>query len=551
MRSIKWLSGPERGKEYLLPEGLIVFGRGSDCQIVVLSDGVSKKHAQITVDSQGRLRISDLNSSNGVFLNGKRIREAGLKDGDRVALYNAVFEVQTKSGAAVAANPLAAAWAGAASAMRSAEGQSAAAPASAPLSKGAAAPHGEEIGRKAEKAYQSFQAFKDSYLHQTVLPGLYKLAEWTQFKTVVAGLILVFGLAVVALSSVPMNLILKSSLETESRNHAESIAKTLAQSNRKPLKEGLTAGLNVDFARRRPGVKKALIINALNGRIMAPAESAHVWPREPFIHRARKTDQNSVERTDGSTVAAAVPIKFYNPQTGRHEPSAFSVVFYDMGALSKAGKKAVLSLVFQNLFIAAVLGFFLYFFLVHLIHFPVRDITYQLNQALKGESGGGGGASSVSTKYQSEEFQYLCESLNSALNQLTQSKAEAKAKAEGGDGGASGGRQNEMANIPEVIGFPALSLDLADNTFAGLNSGFQEQFGMEEILHQPLDGIDDGDFRDGVQEILEKGLENPEDISFGEIQIKDANWQTACQFVKGGDQQPAFAVITFATPPES
>ena len=544
MRSIKWLSGPERGKEYLLPEGLIVFGRGSDCQIVVLSDGVSKKHAQITVDSKGRLRISDLKSSNGVFLNGKRIREARLKEGDRVALYNAVFEVQKKTAGAVSRHQY-----GAFSPPLAGGG----APSGAvPLAEGAPAAEGEEIGRKAEKAYQSFQSFKDSYLHQTVLPGIYKLAEVTDFKTVVALFILVFGLALVALSAVPMNLILKSSLETESKNHAESIAKTLAQANRKSLKEGFTAGLNVDFARRRPGVKKALIINAVNGRVMAPAESAHIFPREPFIHRARKTDQISVERTGASTVAAAAPIKFYNPQTGGHEPSAFSIVFYDMGALSKAGKKAVLSLVFQNFFIAAVLGFLLYFFLVHLIHFPVRDITLQLNQALKGDSGPGssGAVSSVSTKYQSEEFQYLCESLNSALNQLAQSKAEA-AKTEKSGASSSGGRQNEMANLPEVIGYPALSLDLADNTFAGLNSGFQEQFGMEEILHQPLDGIDDGDFRDGVQEILEKGLENPEDISFGEMQIKDVNWQTACQFVKGGDQQPAFAVITFVAPPDS
>ena len=523
MWSVKFLSGPERGKEYLLPNGLIVLGRDKECQILILSEGVSKKHAQITVDDQGKLVITDLNSSNGVFLNGKQIHEKELKEGDRVGLYDVIFEVQKKNQKKYTA-------------LAKANHQN------YPTNQlGAFNPEmdfqqAEKDG--VQKTYKSFQKFMENYLHKVILPGVYKLAEWMDFKIVIAAFILIFVVTLTALSSVPLTQILKSSVEQESKNHAESIAKILAQINKKPLKDGLSAALNVNFALRRPGVKKALIINAVNGRIMAPAESAHLFPKESFIHRARKMDRSSVEKLDDSTIGAAVPISFYNAQTGDQTPTAYSVVIYDMGAFTVENKE-IISLVFQNLFIAAILGLLLFFFLIHLIHFPIRSINHQLNQSLKGEIDS---SSPVSTNYQSEEFNDLCQSINSVLNQMSLSKSANKERV--GEQGIDMHRQNEMTNIVEIIGFPALSINLIDNTFAGLNSSFQEQFGMEEILHQPLDSIADSDFKDTLKGLLEQAQMNPEDISFGEIHLKEMELQTTCQFVRGADK-PVFAIITF------
>ena len=520
MWSLKFLSGSERGKEYLLPKGLIVLGRDKGCQILIFSEGVSKKHAQITVSE--KLIITDLNSSNGVFVNGKKVHEKELREGDRAALYNVVFEIQKKSKKKYAALVQ-------------------------------DKPQNHEVNRhntfletelqegqkdEAQKVYESFQRSIHHYLHQVILPGVYKLAEWMDFKIAVALLILAFALSLTALSVFPLTQILKSSVEQESKNHAESIAKTLAQLNKKPLKDGLIAALNVSFALRRPGVKQALIINAVNGRVMAPAESAHLFPKEPFIHRARKMDRNSVEKLDRSRIGAAVPISFYNAQTGEQAATAYAVVIYDMGAFA-TGTGEVASLIFQNLFIAAVLGLLLFFFLIHLIHFPIRRINQQLNQALKEDKDS---SPPVSINYQSEEWNDLCQSINSALNQMSLNKSANQERAEGQ--GIDMHRQNEMTNIVEVIGFPALSISLIDNTFAGINASFQEQFGMEEILHQPLESLADSHFRDALKEILEQAQGNLEDISFGEIQLKETALQTTCQFVRGADK-PSFAIITF------
>jgi pSer/pThr/pTyr-binding forkhead associated (FHA) protein len=58
-------------------EAGVTIGRGPGADIVLGSDTVSKVHARLTYDRKAqRLRITDLNSSNGTYLDGVRIREA-------------------------------------------------------------------------------------------------------------------------------------------------------------------------------------------------------------------------------------------------------------------------------------------------------------------------------------------------------------------------------------------------------------------------------------------------------------------------------------------
>lgn len=520
MWSIKFLSGPEKGKEYLLPKGLIVLGRGSSCQIPLSVGGISKKHAQITVDENGLL-LKDLNSRNGVFLNGAQIQEESLKEGDRVGLYNIIFEIRKKTQKKPFNLP------------HQIQNQFISQQTDNDLS--------QESEADPNKLFSSLQKTIKAYLNRVVLPGVYKLAEWMDFRWVVGLFILSFVIVVTLLSSFPLISILKSSIEQESKNHAESIAKTLVRLNRKNFEKGFHTSLNVDFARSRPGVKKAFIINAVNGRILAPAESAELFPKEPFIHQARKLDRSSVKKLDSSTVGAVVPMSFYNPQTGEQAPAAYAVVLYDMGALS-VGSSKTLSLLFQNLFIASVLGFFVFFFLVNLIHFPLHSINSQLSHSLKDDA-----APAVSMNYQSEILSELCHNINSALNRISINQNSQNNES---GGGIEQHRQNEMTNIVEVIGFPALSVNLTDNTIASLNSSFKDQLGLEEILYQPLDSLTDSAFRENLTGLISQGQMNPEDISFGEVSLKGMELQTTCQFIRGLDK-PAYAIITFISNEET
>lgn len=58
--------------EYAFDTGRLVAGRSRECDIVLPSENVSRRHAKVFTDS-GQLYIEDLGSSNGIYVNGNRI----------------------------------------------------------------------------------------------------------------------------------------------------------------------------------------------------------------------------------------------------------------------------------------------------------------------------------------------------------------------------------------------------------------------------------------------------------------------------------------------
>jgi len=62
----------------------LVIGRGSDAQLVLSDPEVSRRHARLETQN-GTVFVRDLGSSNGTFLNGRRLSSAiELREGDEV-----------------------------------------------------------------------------------------------------------------------------------------------------------------------------------------------------------------------------------------------------------------------------------------------------------------------------------------------------------------------------------------------------------------------------------------------------------------------------------
>lgn len=73
-------------QEFDLPRGATILGRSSDCHVTIEDPLVSRHHARIVLDGDHAI-LYDLNSRNGVRLNGHGIKEsAELKDGDRLRI---------------------------------------------------------------------------------------------------------------------------------------------------------------------------------------------------------------------------------------------------------------------------------------------------------------------------------------------------------------------------------------------------------------------------------------------------------------------------------
>lgn len=74
-------------------------GRGETCEIRLDDANASREHAAIRF-VRGRYYILDLRSRNGTFVNGARVKQAGLKDGDRVRIGDTVLVYRDADGSA-------------------------------------------------------------------------------------------------------------------------------------------------------------------------------------------------------------------------------------------------------------------------------------------------------------------------------------------------------------------------------------------------------------------------------------------------------------------
>jgi len=80
-------------KEYQFAQGPIQIGRAADCQVALPDRTVSKKHAVLACNGEGRWHLQDLDSANKTYLNGEAVRLAPVKTGDSIRITDFVIEV--------------------------------------------------------------------------------------------------------------------------------------------------------------------------------------------------------------------------------------------------------------------------------------------------------------------------------------------------------------------------------------------------------------------------------------------------------------------------
>jgi len=79
-----------------LTQPTILIGRGKDCAVVLSDVSVSRIHAKITQENSGRVLVEDLRSSNGTYVNDRRIDHQDLQHGDRIRFGTVAFSFQVE-----------------------------------------------------------------------------------------------------------------------------------------------------------------------------------------------------------------------------------------------------------------------------------------------------------------------------------------------------------------------------------------------------------------------------------------------------------------------
>ena len=95
---LRFFGGEHDGETYLLDKSRsTILGRSPSSTIYVRDKHISRVHCQVTVADEGCV-ITDLQSTNGTYVNGAKITSQPLKPGDEMRIGITNFKLETVEG---------------------------------------------------------------------------------------------------------------------------------------------------------------------------------------------------------------------------------------------------------------------------------------------------------------------------------------------------------------------------------------------------------------------------------------------------------------------
>ena len=107
METLVFVAGLQQGERFVIRKDLVRLGRERFNELTVDDEGASRAHAEIRRKGGG-LYLRDLGSTNGTYVNNRRVSECRLADGDRISIGTAtmLLEVKPDPGAGAGAQPV-------------------------------------------------------------------------------------------------------------------------------------------------------------------------------------------------------------------------------------------------------------------------------------------------------------------------------------------------------------------------------------------------------------------------------------------------------------
>ncbi|RYZ35002.1 MAG: FHA domain-containing protein, partial [Sphingobacteriales bacterium] len=500
---------------------------------------VSKEHSEIHV-YKDKIVMMDLKSSNGTYINGVRIQNGIIRLGDKVSVHDVIFDVipaETHNAQASIVISMPSREGNAAMAMQYQQQQFPQDfPQAAPQMMGHIDPvlpaPGPMVAAPPEGLLQNLMFQVQEYMERVALPGVYRLPQLAEFRYVLGGFIGVFIIAVTLLSMIPMVQITRSSIMAESQRRAQSIARNVATMNQTLLLQGSFSSLNTHSAETEDGVKQVMIIQQNDGMILAPASKAGTTPDLPFVHAARREMKAQVAQIDGQTIGASFPIGQYDPSTGEPSVKAHAIVIYDIGSLA-FDDGHVLSLFFQTLIIACIMGLLLFFFMYKLIEYPINTLNQQLDTALREKK------DSTEVNFQFPALQNLVGNINSLLTRYINGDADKNGPVQ------VVSRDAEAENLVQLMGYPTIAIS-GERRIIAVNSNFEQiaHATSAQLSGQQMSAISDSSLQQNLMHLMQKSQEAPGAIHSDQLEFSGHNCQIHCQAMGVDNNTVAYFVIS-------
>ena len=80
----------------ILPRSMKTMGRAARADFIVDAPLVSRLHCRVSLDARDRLDVEDLGSTNGTWVNGRKVKRAPLGAGDKLKVGRVEFVVKIR-----------------------------------------------------------------------------------------------------------------------------------------------------------------------------------------------------------------------------------------------------------------------------------------------------------------------------------------------------------------------------------------------------------------------------------------------------------------------
>ena len=384
------VGGKLRGQEYPLKNGDNSLGRDSACDIHFQTEGVSKKHLSVTL-TDDVIYIQDLGSANGTFVNGKLIKRATLKAGDKVGLPNAILQlVYVKEKKVVIKKKI--------SNTREKESSI------EDMLNGGSPPE-NLVGK-------IFWLFK-----YKVMPAIHGINQEYEWRVLLAIFTAAFALITISLTIFPVLQDSKEVLTSEIANRGAHYAEEIGRLNASALEQKNLERIDTTFLDSEEGVVSYELFD-LEGRIVRPISRLNEYTNDPFSVQTREwatknKDSKTVKKQllENSQIGIGKKILAYNTRTGTQEPVGIIAIRFAPRTLAVEATKSS-KLYFESL-ITSFLVAILYFGVVYYLTLrPIEEMRYQTEEALRGRR------RNIDSKLLFEELNPVRNAVNTGLQRI-------------------------------------------------------------------------------------------------------------------------------------
>jgi PAS domain-containing protein len=402
------VSGPNRGSSFELIEGENSIGRDENCQIVLSSGRVSKRHCTLVL-RDGDVTLKDEGSTNGTFLNGGLVKRQELQAGDKISVGDFVLELVGRTKRGKIGNDAAILFDGSAAKSIDLKFQPSMV---APPVQLSVLPKEQPNRIVMQEPDDPIGKIKVQF-EAGVMPFFYGWLMKSDLKSVLGSIIAVLTIVAALAALVPTLDLVSQSVNREALIRAKVLARGVADRFSADIANHSESQIDLSYYEREPTIRLAAI-TAPSLAIIAPQARINQMLagglESSFLVNFAKQVQNGLDKGRGAIVGPGVatyvePIVVTDSRTARPIVAAFAVVSVDFSSNEFADSDHSVFYATAGL-IGLLISMACMLLIYRLVLKPFEVLSDELDQVLRGS------LPRVTNEFKIPELKSLWDSIN-------------------------------------------------------------------------------------------------------------------------------------------